>query len=187
MLSHLVQVQRQRKEIVQGFSKESYPYYESIVLQSFQTFNALLHGNVFILRYQHLFFHCQHLVHQLFIIRPRLIIIVVPLDIHNTIAKYYLFSNVVHYSVSELTPIYYFIPLSSIHSILDIGMSFLLNCEATHFQKVLDLSSTRSLSHPELQIKDMRSYATKLNPEIWGMSWSFLSSKGLCLMKVVIL
>ena len=31
-----------------------------------------------------------------------------------------------------------------------LGMSFLLNCETTHCRKVLDLSSTRSLSHPEL-------------------------------------
>ena len=31
-----------------------------------------------------------------------------------------------------------------------LGMSFLLNCEMTHCRKVLNLSSTRSLSHPEL-------------------------------------
>ena len=31
-----------------------------------------------------------------------------------------------------------------------LGMSFLLSCEATHYRKVLNLSSTRSLSHSEL-------------------------------------
>ena len=84
MLSHLAQVQRQRERIVRDFSEESCPYYEFIVSQDASTFYALLHSNVLVLYHQRFFSHCYHFIHQSFIIRPRLIIIVVPLDVHNS-------------------------------------------------------------------------------------------------------
>ena len=63
----------------------------------------------------------------------------------------------------------------------------LLNCDATHCQKVLELLSAKSLSHPGLYIAEIRSQAAKPKSEIWGMSRLSLSPRGLCLMKVAIL
>ena len=87
MLSHLAQVQGQRRRIVQDFSEESCPYHESIVSQDVSTFYALLYNNVLILYHQHFFSHCYHFIYQPFIIRPRLIITVVLLNIHNRYAR----------------------------------------------------------------------------------------------------
>ena len=88
MLSHLAQVQRQRRKIVQGFSKEFCPYHESIVSQDALTFYALLYSNVLVLYHQRFFLHCYHFIHQPFVIRSRLIITVVPLDVHNKWSTY---------------------------------------------------------------------------------------------------
>ena len=84
MLSHLAQVQRQRGGIVRDFSEESCSYHEFVVFQDTLTFYALLHSNVLVLCHQHFFLHCYHFIHQPFVIRPRLIITVIPLDVHNT-------------------------------------------------------------------------------------------------------
>ena len=63
----------------------------------------------------------------------------------------------------------------------------LLNCDATHWWKVLELLSAMSLSHPELYIAKIRSQAANPKSEIWGMSRPSLLPRGLCLMKVAIL
>jgi len=50
--------------------------------------------------------------------------------------------------------------------VFEIMGTLLLNCEATHCRKVLELSSARSLSHPELYMAEIRSHAAKPKSEI---------------------
>ena len=71
--------------------------------------------------------------------------------------------------------------------VFEIVGTLLLNCGTTYCWKVLELSSARSLSHPELYMAEIRPHAAKPKLEIWGMSELFLSPRGLCLIKVAIL
>ena len=77
MLSHLAQVQRQKRNQSEISSKSPVHFVSPLSFRVLRHSVHLLYSNVLVQ-------HCQHFIYQPFIIRLWLITIVVPLDIHNT-------------------------------------------------------------------------------------------------------